>query len=266
MMFRNSLNNSEIQKAVLREKPSIRLFNVLCKSNLHDSEYQNLLVCHHLKTQPLISAHDLFIGSYLYLCALGCEDVSKKTTMLKKAANAYASFHALQYLFFSILLPSLKEQPKEKSRITQTEREIIDYAEKAKKHLTPGYLLSAHAYIWLADLYHHDGNAEIEAAQAYNLALIYLYCALELEPYSKEAIYNAYGPEGLSKSNVFGNRDIQSMISYAYEKYAIYYGSAERPHSSYFHKEAKKIINEIKQNISDQSTSPSLVIPSISRS
>lgn len=162
--------------------------------------------------QQHISSYQLVCGWHLYTEA--CElhenqlyprDSAPVLKLLKDAAslNYFEALQALSDIYCDQLCKNLIEFPEEK---------FAPFVNAAPIHGTPGYLLCALNYYYIAEYYSRKQNF-LKRQQSYMLSLTFLYAAQHCEFASGNEIYNAYCGQGLIGSNPWGMVNIAQSIN-----------------------------------------------------
>jgi len=222
------------------------------KKTLDEEAAKNQLKEMRMSIQRMISCQDLVLGTYLYNHANGLSDEVQKHKLMLKAAMEHKSFYAINYLMtatFEMIngLHATRDR-KTYSEIKSFINELMNITKQ--HHGTPGFILSAHASIWLAQLVNKTKDIKgIEYTQefmnAYESAVLSVCVARKLESCSKEAIDYAYTGKGLAKSNRFNCKSTADMVYFIYGRYSQIGGQAKALELNYFEQAASKITKDL---------------------
>lgn len=187
---------------------------------ISETDLDRLLEENGLVKQPHLSSKDLLLGIFLYLQAMKSPD--KRAEYLTLAAFQHSSFHAALYQLNLIFQKIERAHSIDAEQFMGIMTNVLDYIKVLPVHLTPGFILIAHAYLWLHTLY-AKLSPDLQASLPETHAIDFLYNAMlsitiahKLHDISAAEIHNAYGPHGLRLSNAFGVDDTNKMTGYVF--------------------------------------------------
>ncbi|AMP94035.1 hypothetical protein AXF37_12515 [Legionella pneumophila subsp. pascullei] len=157
------------------------------------------------------SRADFYCGYVLYLVALKekqKEDPNNYYDHLKLSFSTFNCFYAAQEIL-TFLIGSCKNDSK-RENIDFLYNCVTSQSTPIQEHKTPGCLLLANAYFYLAGFYQHL-NLKAESIECYKECWEQLHLAQLLETDSEREIHNAYFNKGLATSNAFGLNSISDI-------------------------------------------------------
>ena len=148
------------------------------------------------------SCADFYCGYILYLASIKVKatDVFKYNHYIKLSIVQFNSFHAHQAVLNTLVLQYRNSTEKEEldtfcAYVTKQYSLLLNFK-------TPGFLLLANTFYYLATFYQNLGLRE-ESIACYQECWKHLHCAKLLERNSERDIHNAYFGQGLIFSNAF---------------------------------------------------------------
>ncbi len=157
------------------------------------------------------SRADFYCDYVLYLAALKekqKEDTRNYYDYLKLSFSTFNCFYAAQEIL-TFLISSCKNDSK-RENIDLLYNCVTSQSTPIQEHKTPGCLLLANAYFYLAGFYQRL-NLKAESIECYRECWEQLHLAQLLETDSEREIYNAYFNKGLATSNAFGLHSISEI-------------------------------------------------------
>lgn len=149
------------------------------------------------------SKADFYCGYVLYLASLQENknpDKNNYNNYLILSLSLFNCFYAAQEILTSLII-NCNNNPKIENVNTLYEF-MTRINSQIQKHKTPGCLLLANGYFYLAGFYQHL-NFKRESTEYYKLCWEQLHLAQLLESTSEREIHNAYFGQGLAMSNAF---------------------------------------------------------------
>ncbi|KTD55552.1 Ankyrin repeat protein [Legionella santicrucis] len=149
------------------------------------------------------SRADFYCGYVLYLAALKENkkpNTNKYNDYLILSLSLFNCFYAVQEVLTSLIINCKNNLKIDNVNALYEFMTRID--SQTQQHKTPGCLLLANAYFYLAGFYQRL-NFKRESAECYKLCWEKLHLAQLLEPTSEREIHNAYFGQGLVMSNAF---------------------------------------------------------------
>ncbi|HAU1152710.1 TPA: hypothetical protein JBI12_12340 [Legionella pneumophila] len=157
------------------------------------------------------SRADFYCGYVLYLAALKekqKEEPSNYYDYLKLSFSTFNCFYAAQEIL-AFLIGVCKNDSK-RDNIDLLYNFVTSQSTPIQEHKTPGCLLLANAYFYLAGFYQRL-DLKAESIECYKECWEQLHLAQLLETDSEREIHNAYFNKGLATSNAFGLNSISEI-------------------------------------------------------
>lgn len=180
----------------------VNKFNKLRLENNHSFQFRN---------PESQSKADFYCGYVLYLAALKenkSKDNNKYNDYLILSLSLFNSFYAAQEILTHLIM-NCKNNLKPENVNTLYDF-VIQINSQLQQHQTPGCLLLANAYFYLAGFYQRL-NLKRESTECYKSCWEQLHLAQLLESTSERGIHNAYFGQGLAMSNAFGLNSIAEI-------------------------------------------------------
>lgn len=155
------------------------------------------------------STADFYCGYVLYLAALKQKQMGREEhyeEYLQLSLSTFNSFYAIQEIVLS-LIKACKDSHTNAEALYKF---IISQNSQIEQFKTPGYLLLANAYFYLAEFYQEE-DLKLVSVGCYKTCWEKLYMAGLLEENSEREIHNAYFGHGLAASNVLGLNSINQI-------------------------------------------------------
>ncbi|HAT8180705.1 TPA: hypothetical protein JA361_14945 [Legionella pneumophila] len=159
----------------------------------------------------LQSRADFYCGYVLYLAALKektKENIGNYYDYLKLSFTTFNCFYAAQEILTSLIGACKNDSKRE--NIDLLYNCVTSQSTEIQQHKTPGCLLLANAYFYLAGFYQRL-NLKAESIECYKACWEQLHLAQLLETDSEREIHNAYFAKGLAASNAFGLSSISEI-------------------------------------------------------
>ncbi|HAT8250904.1 TPA: Dot/Icm T4SS effector metaeffector MesI [Legionella pneumophila] len=156
------------------------------------------------------SRADFYCGYVLYLAALKekQKEVSSYYDYLNLSFSTFNCFYAAQEIL-TFLIGACKNDSK-RENIDLLYNSVTSQSTQIQEHKTPGCLLLANAYFYLAGFYQRQ-DLKAESIECYKECWEQLHLAQLLETDSEREIHNAYFSKGLATSNAFGLNSISEI-------------------------------------------------------
>ncbi len=156
------------------------------------------------------SRADFYCGYVLYLAALKekQKEVSNYYDYLNLSFTTFNCFYAAQEIL-TFLIEVCKNDSK-RENIDLLYNSVTSQSTQIQEHKTPGCLLLANAYFYLAGFYQRL-DLKAESIECYKECWEQLHLAQLLETDSEREIHNAYFNKGLATSNAFGLNSISEI-------------------------------------------------------
>ncbi|HHL3493435.1 TPA: Dot/Icm T4SS effector metaeffector MesI [Legionella pneumophila] len=156
------------------------------------------------------SRADFYCGYVLYLAALKekQKEVSSYYDYLNLSFKTFNCFYAAQEIL-TFLISACKNDSK-RENIDLLYNFLTSQSTPIQEHKTPGCLLLANAYFYLAGFY-QSLDLKAESIECYQECWEQLHLAQLLEADSEREIHNAYFNKGLATSNAFGLSSISEI-------------------------------------------------------
>ncbi|MBL7481049.1 Dot/Icm T4SS effector metaeffector MesI [Legionella bononiensis] len=156
------------------------------------------------------SRADFYCGYTLYLAARKEKGTSESNyeEYLSLSAFKFDSFHAIQQILTTLII-GCKESTEQK-QIDNLYSNVDALYSKLLKFKTPGCLLLANTYFYLAGFY-QNLNMENKTIDCYRRCWELIHLAGLFEESSERLIHNAYFGQGLKMSNAYGLSTINEI-------------------------------------------------------
>ncbi|HFE8536363.1 TPA: DUF5630 domain-containing protein, partial [Legionella pneumophila] len=156
------------------------------------------------------SRADFYCGYVLYLAVLKEKqnEVSSYSDYLNLSFTTFNCFYAAQEIL-TFLIGACKNDTK-RENIDLLYNFVTSRSTQIQEHKTPGCLLLANAYFYLAGFYLRL-DLKAESIECYKECWGQLHLAQLLETDSEREIHNAYFNKGLATSNAFGLNSISEI-------------------------------------------------------
>ena len=228
---------------------SLAFYHYCQRVNLTEKDYEDLLQEAGLMPQLCLSNQSLFLGSLLHLLACEIDVLVVKKEMITQAAIKHGSFHSITFLLNSLFDEMNQTHLANEDDFLEIMNQVMDYISILRLHMTPGFILAAHAYLWLDSCIKRLLQQNDRALDQLNYpdflynAMLSISIAHELHDISFSEIYNAYGPNGLRSSNDYGCNDTNEMVGYVFRMFCSRHSSASSNYSlAHFQQAAQNVI------------------------
>lgn len=164
------------------------------------------------QAQKDIDDVDVVMGYVFYLLALKSkfDNQMESYTKYLRQALTHSSFHAAQKTLHDLVTSSIDKNEDYCKRLVDT---LQQWEDLTNQHGSPGYLLLANGYFWLATHAKLIENGQDMRQGAFACMWRYLNLALFAEERSKASIHNAYFGLGLAQSNPFNIATLDNMLA-----------------------------------------------------